>query len=210
MSRWTPEGLRALEAAPATVVDVGAGSGTPALYDAYPDARHVLIEPLAERAAGLRTLAAGLPHGEVHVVAAGARREQRALRVEPRRHWRSSFLPRTPLTATGDALETRTVEVTTLDHLREERGLRPPFVVKIDTEGYELEVLEGARSVLAETELVVAEVSVAPRFVGGYRFAELIARLDALGFALVDLLDVVRDETTDRLKLVDAAFRPAS
>lgn len=207
-SEWTPGRLRALAGgAPRTVVDVGVGAGTPALYAAFPDAYHVLVEPLAEREEVLRGVLEEV-RGEYHLVALGGREEERLLHVEPRRAGRSSFARRTALTATGDPLEGRPVRVTTLDALLEERGFSPPFVLKVDTEGWELEVLAGAARFLGDTALVVAEVSVARRFEGGYRFADFVAAMDRAGFGLVDILEVVRDAASGDPRFVDAAFRP--
>lgn len=43
----------------------------------------------------------------------------------------------------------------TLDAVYARLGLRPPVGIKIDTEGYELEVLRDAREVLPETAWVM-------------------------------------------------------
>src|SRR3989442_12701698 len=53
-SGWRPENMRKRGFAPATVIDVGAAYGTPALYAAFPDAYHVMIEPLADYEPSLR------------------------------------------------------------------------------------------------------------------------------------------------------------
>ena len=46
----------AIKLSPPRVIDVGAGAGTPALYEAFPDAHHVLIEPLVEFETALQAL----------------------------------------------------------------------------------------------------------------------------------------------------------
>ncbi|MFB7665821.1 FkbM family methyltransferase [Kitasatospora sp. NPDC056138] len=203
---WPAQRLRALAGRPRTVVDVGVSQGTPVLYEAFPDAYHVLVEPRAECEPRLREILRGV-RGEYHLCAAGRREEVRELRLEPRRAGRSSFLERTALTATGDPLEARAVPVTTLDALRTAGRLRPPYLLKLDTEGFELEVLAGAGEFLRDTGLLIAEVSVARRFTGGYRFADFTAEADRLGFVLCDVLEVVRDARSDEVKYVDAAFR---
>jgi hypothetical protein len=45
---WDPPYLRRLGFRPATLIDVGAARGTPDLYDAFPHAHLVLLEPVAE------------------------------------------------------------------------------------------------------------------------------------------------------------------
>jgi FkbM family methyltransferase len=53
----------------------------------------------------------------------------------------SSFLARTDLTATGKQVEKREVAVKTLDTVMEDYGFESPFGLKIDTEGFEDQVL---------------------------------------------------------------------
>jgi hypothetical protein len=104
---------------------------------------------------------------------------------------RTSFQERTALTATGARLEKRRIEVTTLDRLLElNPGLEAPMLLKIDTEGHELEVIRGGERFLERTEVVIAEVSIAERFREGYSFAELVGELDRRGFVAFDFLRV--------------------
>src|SRR5215472_996180 len=53
---WTPAYIRRLGFRPATMVDVGVGPGTPDIYEAFPDAFLVLIEPVAEQFAAARRI----------------------------------------------------------------------------------------------------------------------------------------------------------
>src|SRR5207237_822373 len=84
--------------------------------------------------------------------------------------------------------EIREVPMTTLDHLRERHGWGGPFGLKIDAEGFEPEVIEGAERLLQETQFVIAEVSVTERFEDDHSFARFIAWIDSRGFALVKSL----------------------
>lgn len=208
-SGWSAAHLRRHGFAPRTLVDVGVGSGTPVLYDAFPEAELVLVEPLAEFETDLQRLVAS--RGGLYLLAAlGAEPGQRALHVEPGNRLKSSLLERTALTVTGHPLETRSVPVTTLDRLREEHRLQPPFGLKLDTEGFELEVVRGATRFLDDTLFVIAEVSVAPRFEGGYAFADFVAALAARGFRACDVLEVARGSRTPETPYVDLLFRRQS
>jgi FkbM family methyltransferase len=72
------------------------------------------------------------------------------------------------------------VEIARLDSLR---GLRPPDVVKIDVEGAELEVLDGARNTLTtHGPVVIVEIH-------GNREVAVRAALGAVGYTRVELLD---------------------
>ncbi len=171
----------------ATLIDVGVADGTPALYAAFPGVPLVLVDPLPEVA---RVAAALRAQGRAarHVAAAlGAVAGRACFGVVPDRASRSGFHDRTALTA-GPTVRKIEVAVETLDRVA--AGLAPPFGLKIDTEGHELEVLRGAAATLDRTAFVQMEVSVKHRFVGGYRFADAIAARAGHGFVLLDILNL--------------------
>src|SRR5262249_39511139 len=127
------------------------------------------------------------------VTALGARAGELELNVELDAPTRTSALARTELTRTGGRIERRKVPVTTLDALVETRSLRPPFGLKVDAEGFELEILRGAPRMLKDTRFVIAETSVQRRFDGSYGFLELLRHLDASDFALESVLHAASD-----------------
>ena len=81
-----------------------------------------------------------------------------------------------------------------------------PFLMKLDIEGYEIEVLKGATKILANTDLLISEVSVARRLEQEARFCELVSHLDHVGFDLFDIIDMSQLERNGRLIYLDAAF----
>lgn len=171
----------------ATVFDVGVSGGTPELYAAFPSSYYVLVEPLRENVPHLDAILERYA-GEYVLAAAGARSGTATVNVEPRRHGMSSMLERSEQTATGDHVERREVPVTTLDQIAAARRLRKPYGVKIDTEGFELEVVCGAEQVLRDAVFVITEVSTRKRFEGGYRSIDLIEEMRRHGFVPFDLL----------------------
>jgi FkbM family methyltransferase len=206
-SGWRPPNLRKPGFAPTTIVDVGVANGTPSLYAAFPDAYCVLIEPLREFEQRLLERTRDRP-GELVQAAAGARSGTATIEVDLESPFFSSVhAPRWRPPLPAASTELRQVPVVTLDGLWEDRGWTPPFGLKIDTEGHELEVLEGSTRLLGETEFVIAEVSVAERFEGSYSFAEFVRFMDEQGFRLYDILfgrKVARGETL----YIDAMFVP--
>ena len=64
----------------------------------------------------------------------------------------------------------RRIPAITLDNICVERNAEKPYLIKIDTQGSELEVLKGAQTVLQNTELVILEVSFFDFFQGGPQF----------------------------------------
>ncbi len=192
-----------------TVVDVGAGRGTPRLYEAFPEAFHVLVEPLEEHEPKLRDILKQYK-GEYFLTAVGSTNRKATIIVDPKSVHKSSLQERTALTSTGHPTENREVPVTTLDTLMEERNFRPPFGLKIDTEGFELEVIRGAPKFLRKTQFVIAEVSVAKRFVGGYSFPEFTEAMTRNGFFLWDIVNVGRGRIVDAVFLPSFNYQPTS
>ena len=94
----------------------------------------------------------------------------------------------------------------TLDAVVEKHQFEPPFGLKIDTEGSDLQVIEGATRTLRDTQFVIAEVSVAQRFEGGYSFIEFIEAMDRRDFVLCDILEIARSARSEIL-FMDALFR---
>jgi FkbM family methyltransferase len=185
---WTAAHLKPHGFSPRTVIDVGVADGTPALYEAFRDAYIVLIEPLPHFEADLTRLANSLG-AEYIATAIGSSTGRIEIRVDERDLFTSSVLesvvPRPELTA-------HEVPITTLDDLVEQRGWAPPFGLKVDVEGFEREVIEGADAFLAQTEFVLAEVHPIPRFRNSVPARELIALLDKRGFGVCDIVDAAR------------------
>ncbi|MGE5444597.1 MAG: FkbM family methyltransferase [Ignavibacteriales bacterium] len=202
---WESGYLKRLGFQPRTVVDVGAAYGTPPIYEAFPESFLVLIEPLREYEPYIAEILKKYK-GKYFLTALGARDEKRLINIEPRYLEQSSFYHRRPLELTGDSLSQREISVTTLDGLMEKHNFQPPFGLKIDTEGSEAEVIEGASDFLKETIFAILEVTVADRFEGGYSFAELIALMSKRGFSVCDILDIGRAENSE-VTFMDLVFK---
>lgn len=185
---------------PTTVVDVGVGFGTPELYRAFPEAALCLIEPIKE----YRDHLSQWPNARVVVAAAGSRAGRTVINIDPELPTRSSIARRSKLTETGSKLIEREVEVITLDSLVDQ--LEGPFLLKIDTEGHEAEVIRGASAFLDHTEVVIAEVSIARRFENGYSFEDFLQLMLRNGFAVIDILHVSYLPSSGRVSYADVVF----
>jgi FkbM family methyltransferase len=202
-SGWQPANLRK-DFAPSTVIDVGVAFGTIGLYEAFPDAHLVLIEPLEEYADAINRL---VGRGEYHAVAVGAEDRVASIQVDTEAPWLSSVLtPTSNRPHASKPLAERQIQMTTIDALWDKHRWAPPFGLKIDTEGYEDQVVRGADRLLEHTEFVIAEVSLAPRFTGSYSFAEFIDLMDAHGFVVCDILEGLKSSRSGRVIFLDALF----
>ena len=78
-----------------------------------------------------------------------------------------------------------TVPATTLDAMRRELGLKPPFLLKLDVQGAEREALLGASDVLKDAHVVICEADIDD-------FESINRELLARGFVLYDLTTLNR------------------
>lgn len=179
---------------PRTVFDVGVGSGTAWLYEAFPDAKFVLIEPQSGFRADIAGWQAKL-NADYHPVALGAEVSRAELFV-PDLAATSASLKAWSAETTGLAAKRgqsrsgsfQTIEVKTLDCINK---YEPPFVVKIDVEGSELEVLHGSKRSLMDTQLVLLEISIMPRFEGESSLVQVTSYMQMCGFQLFDFVELM-------------------
>jgi len=169
-----------------SVIDVGAsdGSWSALALCHYPQADYLLIEAQAdphERA--LARFARAHPQVRYVIAAAGDH--------EGTAHFDASdpasgVASREP-TGANDIL----VEMTTVDAEVVRHSLRPPFLLKLDTHGFEVPIFEGAVRTLGQTALLVVEAYNFELRPGCLRFHELCAYLEERGLRCVDLVDVL-------------------
>ena len=115
-------------------------------------------------------------------------------------------MKRTSLTETKGKTILKEIEIQTLDEIVEKNGLQGPFGIKIDTEGFELNVIKVCEKILPLIEFFIVEASIAKRFEDSYTFEELIHYMDSIDFAVTDMLDFARpDEVGTRF--LDLVFQ---
>jgi hypothetical protein len=104
-------------------------------------------------------------------------------------------------------IEKRPVEVTTLDELLHPIAeLEAPIILKIDSEGSELNTLRGGRELLRSVAFIIVEVSIAKRFEDRYSFEELVAFMGENGFEVFSFLSVAHSPRELRPRFVDIVF----
>lgn len=123
----------------------------------------------------------------------------------------SSVLPLAMDGAGGDPdltyVRQESVPLAPLDALAPEY-LRPDdrVFVKIDTQGYEAEVLDGATSTLDRAIGVQIELSLVPIYEGQALYRSLLDRLEAAGFSLHAIFPGYSDRVTGRMLQMDAVM----
>jgi FkbM family methyltransferase len=193
--------LRRVGLAPNTIIDVGVAYGTPQLYSTFPEPTYLLVEALAEFEPDLKTLLATKVRGTYAIAVAGATSGTANLTVRGG----GSTLYREADNSDA-AAQIRQVPMVTIDELCRERALRGPYLMKVDVQGAELEVLAGALDVLRDTEAVVLEISLFELLLGIPVFATVIAAMSDYGFAAYDLFEGLARPADGALAQIDVAF----
>ena len=80
------------------------------------------------------------------------------------------------------------------------------ILLKIDTQGYEWHVLDGASELLSRSRAVLIELSLVPLYEGQHLWIDCKARLEAAGFTLWALEPVFVDPKNGRTLQMDGLF----
>lgn len=182
----------------ATIVDVGVARGTPGLYERYPHARLLLIDPVPENEVFMREIAARHPNASYHMAAAANRAGKLTMSVDPGVSG-SRLVEVVGAHGVGRDIEVETVR---LDELVRQQDAAGPYVIKADTEGAELFVLEGATGILPQTELLILETRVT-RIGEAPELFEILAFLKQHGFVAFDIIDRNYNDAAGYLKQFD-------
>jgi FkbM family methyltransferase len=83
------------------------------------------------------------------------------------------------------------VPLTTIDAEVEKYQLGASFLIKLDTHGYEVPILEGAKETLKKTNLVIIETYNFQIAKDSLRFWEMCAYMEKLGFLPIDMVDFI-------------------
>lgn len=188
---------------PGTVVDVGVADGTFELYETFPRSFHLLVEPLAEFEPALKFICQRYDADYV-IAAAGNQKTETSIYLSGDKHGASLMHEH------GDhapnAGNSRKVRSVRLDELVRERNCKPPFLVKVDVQGFEHFVIEGATELLPDTEAIILETAL-------FRFKEdrplldeTITFMKELGFLPYDIFGGYSRPLDGALAQIDVAF----
>ncbi len=195
------------------VFDIGANTGQFAseLRSVGYKGRLISFEPLPEACQALMTAAVRDPLWQVHPQSALGDMDGEIMINIAGNSVSSSILPMLEAHSTaakGSAFIGKVkVPIVQLDSVAGEylNGSEKYFI-KIDTQGFEWEVLNGARKTLANAQGVLCELSLIPLYEGQRLWVELMKRLETEGFTLWAIQKGFTDPYDGRTLQVDAIF----
>ena len=97
------------------------------------------------------------------------------------------------------------MQISSLDREETKLGWRSPDFIKIDAEGLDLDVLEGAKAYVGKTEVFYIEAGIAQRQFAN-NFAEVVSTMQSHGYRVFDITDLNRTVTSRALWLVELGF----
>lgn len=194
------------------VLDIGANIGQFAseLFDNGYEGRIISVEPLPDAHAALVAATAGVARWSAFErVALGA--EEGAVMMQVAGNSVSSsvlpMLERHIQAAPGSKpMASLEVRQTTLDAAFATEVTQTRTLVKIDTQGYERQVLAGGLHCLAQAPLVLLELSTVPLYKGQWLWTDAMAYLQAQGFDLWFLHPDFSDPVTGRVLQYNGLF----
>lgn len=183
-----------------TVLDVGASNGcwSKRSFKAYPDADYLLFEPQPVHHADIDRFSR---HAKQNVVVI-----KKAVGSETGHTFFDATDPFGGALASEQGEYTIRTEMTTIDSETARNGCKGPYLLKLDTHGFEKAILEGAAATLKACSVLIIEAY-------NYRIAdeamlfwELCGYLGERGFRPVDMVDLLHRQYDDSLWQMDIVF----
>ena len=177
---------------PKRIVDVGAhyGAWTDMAKDIFPDAAVHMVEAQPSKAPALDEVASRLAGVTYSIALLGPHPAKAATFYEQDARFESGSSVLKEQSSVGGRAVTYPMQ--TLDDLLAKQGLGRADFLKLDVQGYELEVLKGASTTLGQAEAVLMEVSLIPINQGAPLLHEAVSFMADRGFRVYDVCSFIR------------------
>lgn len=195
-----------------TIIDIGANTGQFAtlMHGLLPDARIYSLEPLPDCFEALQKNIAAIPVATAHPFAVGAKSGTSMIQ-------RSAFTPCTSFLkktrqldeefGAGGEVSEVAVEVVTLDDFIEQIDVQDELMIKMDVQGFELEVIKGGLAAFKRAALVSTEVCFFARLYQNQPlFDDIYRALREQGFSYMGNPEQLTGLQDQRVAEADAIF----
>jgi FkbM family methyltransferase len=194
-----------------TIIDVGANVGefTIMIHKILSDAMIYSFEPINDCYKDLLENTKHISQVKCFNLALGRESKEEIM-------FRSEFSPSSSLLKMGSLHKTafpytknvinEKIKIVALDEIRDRIDWRPKILLKIDVQGYELEVLKGAKSCLNFIDLIIVETSFYELYQNQPLFNDIFKFLLEKNYQYKGNFDQIVDPSTGRILQADAIF----
>jgi FkbM family methyltransferase len=196
------EHLRENGFSPETIIDVGAFTGTwsQTAHEVFPDARFFLVDGNPENRERLATATRRFKQSDSQIALLGPEDRSEVMFYV---HTSGSSVLRE---LTSFDRDVKRLPMRRLDDVAAGFHCAGPCLLKLDVQGFELEVLRGARTTLENSEAIILEVSLLPYNEGAPLFGEVVAFMAEAGFVVYDFCGQHRRQSDHTLFQTDVVF----
>lgn len=183
-----------------TVIDIGASDGrwTKQVKPYFPNAFYYLIEANNFHHKSLEKIKASTSNIDFVIAAAGDRNGEIYFDA-------SDPFGGLALQVPSSSSDIK-VPVVTVDSICQNHNLTPPFLIKLDTHGFEVPIFEGATETLINTNFIVVETYNFDIADKSLRFYQICQYLEEKGFRCVDICEPLFRKRDDALWQFDLFF----
>ncbi len=196
--RWSLMQLKRFGFTPFHTMDVGAYKGDWARIctEIFPEAQITCVEPQNEVQGLLQELSDNHPNVRVLQALLGPHIKD-SVPFDEIGPGSSIFL--STESGTGTRMET-------IDHLIESGICKPPELLKLDVQGYEIEILEGYKKYFNSCQVIQCELSLLPLVPGAPLLHEVMTYLHERHFVMFDIEELIQAPSDGSVWQIDALF----
>lgn len=186
-----------------TVIDVGASDGrwSKICMNFQPSAKYLLIEAQEEHKKGLDRFILDNKNAD-YIIAAAGRREGYI------------YFDNSNLfggLASESPFEKNCIQVplVSIDAEVDKRNLEPPYLIKLDTHGFEVPILEGSMKTIKQAELIIIESYNYRLTNESLRYFEMCNYMEKIGFSPIENVDFTLRKYDNSFWQMDTFFIPS-